>query len=300
MATYAITHLLLPASDELLLPTLLYREGDKKTALAIYVHGAGSSSIVRRPELTNTFAEQFQKCGIDFLAFNNRGAGYITKFDTVNGDTSFTGGMAYEAIADFHLDIAGIIDWAKSEGYDRIYLVGHSTGANKIVFELSHHKHEIVKGVCLIGGGDDIALQRSRYDAAEILQLESEIETAIKEEHGASLVPANLFKGDHPISWRSLRELTTPLSDYDMFPFGRCADGEVALSHISDIEQPILFIYGSNDFGTIIPVSEALALLASTAQTSKTVMIENGDHNLTGKEEQLAQIIAEWTTQLAV
>lgn len=37
--------------------------------------------------MTDTFGRLCNQHGLDFIAFNNRGAGYMTKFDTVQGQS---------------------------------------------------------------------------------------------------------------------------------------------------------------------------------------------------------------------
>src|SRR5690606_33078009 len=133
LSSFKLTHLNVIASDGAYLPALWYRSAaTQNKAVVVYTHGAGSASIIRNPERLNTIAETLTTNNIDFLAFNNRGSGYITKFDMADG-TSILGGMTYEKIGDFQLDIEGVFAWAKSEGYTDIYIAGHSTGANKIV-----------------------------------------------------------------------------------------------------------------------------------------------------------------------
>ena len=296
-----ITHLTINSMDNILLPSMLYTSKKINNTLAIFIHGAGSSSIVRRPALTNNLALSLNKKNIDFLTFNNRGAGYMTKFDNTNG-TTYLGGMAFERISDFHYDICGIISWAKKKGYNKILLIGHSTGANKIVYELSHYKQPLIVGTCLIGGGDDITLQRGRYSDFEISQLEKKIDNATKNAKGKELVSQGVFKGEHPMSWDSLKEIITPNSDYDMFPFARYDKENVKKSFqgISKIVVPTLIMYGSNDFGTIIPPKDAIKLLKSINDKFSVHLFYRADHNLTGRERDLSACIAEWFFNLEI
>lgn len=291
-----LRHILVQADDGVLLPALWYVAGG--TQVVIYVHGAGSSSIIRSPHMTDTFGRLCNQHGLDFIAFNNRGAGYMTKFDTVQGQ-SYMGGMAYEVIRDFVYDLSGVIKWAAQSGYDSAVLVGHSTGANKIVYGLSSRATYAlpVAGAVLLSGGDDVALQRSRYTAdtrEQIIKLSKEK----RQSSPRHLVPPEYFPGDHPISWRSLYELLSENGDYDMFPFKRApyAKGHVIMPfrQLKSIQQPVLLAYGSEDFGTIIPVRQALGLVTGYVPSLDTYELMGADHNFTGFEKNIVQYIVAW------
>lgn len=248
--------------------------------------------------MTDTFGRLCNQHELDFIAFNNRGAGYMTKFDTVQGQ-SYMGGMAYEVIRDFVYDLSGVIKWAAQSGYESAVLVGHSTGANKIVYGLSSRATYAlpVAGAVLLSGGDDVALQRSRY-AADTLEQIIQISKDKQRSSPRHLVPPEYFPGDHPISWRSLYELLSENGDYDMFPFKRApyAKGHVIMPfrQLKSIQQPVLLAYGSEDFGTIIPVRQALGLVTGYVPSLDTYELMGADHNFTGFEKNIAQYIVAW------
>lgn len=287
-----LSHFTIETTDGVLLPALRYSAHLRTNhAIMIYLHGAGSSSIIRNPTLTNTLAASLQTEDCDLLTFNNRGAGYITKFDTTSGQ-SFMGGMTYEKISDAVLDINAAIDWSISNGFSRIYLAGHSTGANKIVVWSQTQKCDRVRKLFLISGGDDITLQRSRYEPKAIRDLEAVLGASSPVEDNL-LVPEHLFPGKHPISRRSLRELITPDSDYDIFPFGRSHSKNAFNKFILAANKyKTICIYGSNDFGTGIPVDEALTILRQKNPKVDTYKIQDADHGFHGKENELSSLIA--------
>src|SRR3989338_3220498 len=117
--------------DDLLLPGLLFKSGSSKK-VAINLHGNGSSSIFY--DLNYLWQQQLVKSGIDVLMFNNRGAHIIKKFSKViDGEkVRIPYGTAYEKIKDCVIDINAAIGFLKKQGYSEFYLIGHSTGANKI------------------------------------------------------------------------------------------------------------------------------------------------------------------------
>ena len=294
MTSPILSHFLIPASDGTLLPSLLYKGGVVSKKLAVFVHGSGSSSIIRDPEILHSLAATLGAMGVDVLAFNNRGAGYITKFTNSDG-SSIVGGMAYELIEEFHLDISGVLDWAKQQHYTSLYLIGHSTGANKLAIEMSRYSSDIVKGVALLAGGDDVTLQRSVFNAARLGDMEQVMEKKIAEGKGRELM-SETFYATHPLSWRSFKELISRGGPYDVFPFGD-KDSLSDFSVLKKIKAPTLYVYGSNDFGTAVPPAEAVKRLQIELGANANI-IEGADHGFHGLRDELSGILANWISDI--
>ncbi|MCA9330133.1 alpha/beta fold hydrolase [Candidatus Saccharibacteria bacterium] len=273
------------------------RASKKQKSIAIFVHGAGNSNIISKGLLLSTLADSLQAKQHDLVAFNNRGSGYvgaIKRYDTEGAVAEKRmSGMAYERIAECIEDLDGIIDWAVNQGYDNVVLIGHSTGANKLVLyaNSSSTRLKYVQKLFLLAGGDDITLQNSWLeDSAAYLKTI----TSGAEQHGPqALVPEGQFYGGHPISYGSLVELLTEHSDYDIFPFGRYQKNRDDLfTHIRALTIPTIAIYGTRDFGTVVPVKDALEILRSVLPAIQTEHITNAEHDFWEHEQELAQIIA--------
>ncbi len=294
---FTLSHFLIATQDGLLLPSLLYSHNSLEKPLhkelVVLIHGAGSSSIIRRPSLSNTLASTLADKDVDLLTFNNRGAGYITKFDTTSGKT-ITSGMTYELITESSYDISAVVSWATEERYEKIHLVGHSTGANKVVIWATQEPNQLnsIASLVLVGGGDDVSLQRQRYSDHGLITTEKLLAQKNTDQQMAmSLVPD--FPGDHPISQRSLRELLMPGSDYDIFPFARSEDSG-SFKRFKAIQHPnIAAIYGANDFGTIVSPREAIERL-SRENTLSSYIIPDADHNFTLRERELSQVVTDY------
>lgn len=292
-----IEHVSFTTRDGVILYGLRYSLNNYSHKIAIYIHGAGSTSIIKNPNLNNELANQLSLSGVDLLMFDNSGAGYISKLRTVDNDDKHEarfGGMAYETIKSSLADIDGAIKWANSSGYKAIYLIGHSTGANKLCAFLSAKtRPSNVAKVFLLAGGDDIALQRQRYEENN-LDYQQILKTA-NQNNADELVPIKDFPGDHPISYKSLAELLTKYSDYDSFPFSdylKNPKDKQLFRQFKAIDLPIIVIYGSSDFGTIIEPSKAIDLLTKINRHAKGYLIKDADHNFKNHEKTLAKIIA--------
>jgi len=283
-------------SDRFKLYGLWYAAGASK-GLAIYIHGAGDSNILRKGELLVALAETLEPKNYDVMAFNNRGAGYVSrvkKYDEQGNEIDkVMSGMAYERIADCTKDIDAAIDWALENGYESIALIGHSTGANKAVIYANSGSSRLkyVAKLFLLSGGDDITLQNSRLSDPD--KYLSGVKAVVESGGANRIVPEDNFPGEHPITYGSLLELIEEHSDYDIFPFGRYDQANQKHFELyKKINIPTIVIYGSEDFGTVIEVDDALTLLSALNKQTTSISIKGADHGFTNKDKELAVAIA--------
>src|SRR5690606_23085943 len=108
----------------------------------------------------NMFGKQFTDNGIAYFPFNNRGANLIKSLTKVteNGEERVLYGTTYELIKECIFDINGAIEFLKEKGYEQFYLIGESTGANKIVVYNYYQPTNPVSKYILLSGGDDTGL----------------------------------------------------------------------------------------------------------------------------------------------
>ncbi len=110
------------------------------------LHGAGShfygSSIF--PGLLDTFAE----LGLAVLRVNTRGHDIVSTAASERGPKRLGG--AFEIVDDCRHDVAGWLDFLVERGLPRVAVVGHSLGAVKAIYALSHAPHEAARGVVAI------------------------------------------------------------------------------------------------------------------------------------------------------
>src|SRR5262245_22467603 len=123
-----------PTEDGLNLPGLLFEPQKKSKKAVIYLHGNGSSSVFYDEDEVNSLAQELNKKDVAFFPFNNRGAHYMKTFRVTNSaeESRQTYGTSYELIRDCIQDIDGAVAFVQSQGYEELYLMGISTGANKI------------------------------------------------------------------------------------------------------------------------------------------------------------------------
>lgn len=301
-------------SDHLLLPGLLYEPTNKTDRVAIYLHGNGSSSIFYGVKEMNIIGENLTKVGISFFPFNNRGAHWIKKLNRkVNEkEEKIPYGMTYELIKESVQDIDGAIAHLKTLGYKTFYLIGVSTGANKIVVyhyykslgkTRDQSKNQISKYV-LLSGGDDTGLyydMEFKKNKKKFFQVVERCKKEIAKGNGRKLVPGYILK-EPLISFQSLYDTINPDGDYNIFPFNEYINKlnlsrKPLFKEYKTINKKTLVVYGEFDeycFGDVPGYVDILKKECPDPKLFTFKIIKDADHGFTGKEKELAEVIGKW------
>lgn len=286
--------------DKLVLPGLLYEPAGKTKKALISLHGNGSSSAFYNVEQNNSIAKAVNGKGVAFFPFNNRGAHYVKRLRKSNSDEHIMAGTAYELIKDCIYDIDGAINYLKTLGYEEFYLIGFSTGANKICVYNYYKKHNQVSQYILAGGGDDTGIfhEIMGNDKFNSILLKSRQKT--KAGKGDELAPYEFMNGIY--SYQSILDILDPDGDYNTFPFSE-AMGKAKLSvrplfsYYKHINKPTLVVYGENDEYCYGDVRRCVKILKSVPKHISRFtyeIIKDADHGFHGKNKELAKIVADW------
>ncbi|HEV8660705.1 MAG TPA: alpha/beta hydrolase [Thermoanaerobaculia bacterium] len=280
------------ATDGVELSGLLYEPRRKTRRAAIFLHGTGGASIFDSKR-TNILAASFAENRIAYFPFNNRGAHLVRRLR--GRKKSIGGGMAWERIRDCVQDIDGAIRLLRSRGYRELYLIGHSTGANKIAVYDHYRRRNPIRRYILLGGGDDTGLM---YDQLGARRFRSVLERARERRTSDEFVDSSISK--LPMSWRSLYDTINPDGDYNVFPYLEIMRG-VRLSkrgrfrHVRGIRKPALVVYGDRDEWCYGDVPRCVEILADAAGPNfEFAVLEDCDHGFNGHEEELAELITRW------
>lgn len=289
-------------TDNLLLPGLLYEPEKKTNAVAIYLHGNGSSSVFYSVDKMNTIAEELTKQNIAFFPFNNRGAHYIKSLYQKKGDEEerMMYGTAYELIKECIYDIDGAIDYLKKLGYKTFYLIGISTGANKIILYHYYKPKNSVSKYILLSGGDDTGLYYQEMGKKKFYLALKKAKEAIKKGHGTKLIPKYLV--NYWFSYQALYDTLNPNGDYNIFPFNEYINNlklskKPLFKEYKTIDKPTLVVYGEFDefcYGKVPECVEILKKETTHLEKFTFKIIPNADHGFTDKEKELAGIVASW------
>ena len=273
---------------------LHYKTKGRTEKIIIHVHGMAGNFY------ENTFIESIasranEYC-IDFLSFNNRGHDYIADCErfTSDGLESFNGGGAYEVFSDCIYDIQGAIQWAVELGYTSIYLEGHSSGANKIVYAYDSicksHKSKI-KGIILISPCDDIGIFEAETDCKSRMDSFRLANEYISGLEGQKLMPLGTFF-DYLLSADTFVECFGNNSPLDMFPYRKDSLEGTAISMIS---LPVLVIFGNNGDYVLQDFTKVESMFNDVLKTNFSFkVIDGADHSYKECEIALATCITDW------
>jgi len=262
--------------DGLTLPGLLYQE-------------------TRNRPLASALARK----NISILYFNNRGAHIIKKLKVKRGrkETREWFGMAYEKIKECIEDIDGAISFLKKRGYRTFYLAGASTGANKICVYNFYKPRNDVKKHILLCGGDDVGIYYHMLGKSRFWKLLAEARRRIKARREKEIIKEML--PDDLLSYGGFFDIANPDGDYNIFPFYEVLR-KVRLStkplfrHFKSIKKPTLIIYGDRDEYAWGNVPKIVGILKNYQPGLDYRIIRGADHGFKNRENQLAEIVANW------
>lgn len=288
------------ASDGIVLPGLLYESKGKSDKVMISLHGNGSSSAFYNVEENNSMAEALNDKGVAFFPFNNRGAHYIKRLRKSGSSKHVMGGTAYELIKDCVYDIDGAIEYLKKRGYKEFYVMGFSTGANKICVYNHYKKVNPISKYILAGGGDDTGIYFDIMGRRKFAAILEKSKKQISLGKGNDFAPHTYMNSIY--SYQSICDMLDADGDYNTFPFLE-AMGKAKLStkplfrYYKSINKPTLVVYGENDEYCYGDVGKCLEILKSeTKHTSKFTfkIVNDADHGFHDKSVELAQLVASW------
>jgi pimeloyl-ACP methyl ester carboxylesterase len=283
-------------NDGLTLPGLFY-EAENSQEAAIYLHGNGSSSVFYSDDTREKQAKTLNSQSISYLLFNNRGAHYIKNLEVKEKKESKRFGMAYEKIKDCIQDIDGAISFLRKKGYTKFYLIGESTGANKIcVYHFYKPENEVSRYI-LLAGADDVGIYYTLLGRENFYKLLAQAKEKITQNKGeeimCELLPNEIF------SYAGFYDLAYPDGDYNVFPFLEVMQGEKLSTkklfrYFQSINKPTLVVYGEKDRYCYENVPRVVNVLKELQPSFVYKIIPNSDHVFSTHQNELAEVIVEW------
>src|SRR3989304_1815249 len=273
-------------SDNLSLYGLfLHSLGDR----VVFVNIHGTASNFYEEYYIEVFAKSFIKEGVSLLSTNNRGAGV---YDAYEGS-----GAATEKFEDCIIDIDAWVEFVIEKGYECIVLSGHSLGTEKVVYYMNHGKYaDRISAIILLSPSDSFGSHRV-LDGKDNTKIRRGIEKLlyesaelVKNGRGDVFLPRNTYGSRLGIMPKTPESLINflgsgskllealPLETNRLEAYGR-------------IKVPILVVIGDKKEYTALPIKDALALMSKENKNTKTVQIENCDHDFQGCEDKLSGII---------
>lgn len=270
---------------------------DKSTTTAIWLPGLTDTFYGNLP-LSQALAEGLNRHGISFAVFNTRGSAVAEseKVGPRNRRHKIWLGAAFEKFEDCVHDIKAMLSSMRGRGYGKIFLLGHSTGANKAVYYLSKTGGRGLSGVGLLGPISDIPGIKKGFGR----KLKVALTFAGKETRAGrdnNLIPAGLSAGG---LWSAKRLLSvaTAGKPEDTFPY---YDKKRRFYWASGANLPICVLIGGKDQHADRPVKEIYQRFQKEipAPFFSGEIIKNADHGFRGKEKGVAKVLLGWIERAA-
>lgn len=275
--------------DKLILHGAL-REPERKTKkLVLHIHGMAGNFYQNK--FLEDLAEKLTSSDWAFLSVNTRGHGHISeeKYDTKKERYTLIGNYN-EKFEDCVLDIKSWIDFAETQGFEKLVLQGHSLGCSKVVYYLSKTHDNRVDKLILLAPSDMIGITEKWKGHKEVLK---EAKSMIKEGKGKELLSKRLDEWYH-LTAKTYVNFGERGNSIDVFNIYDPKKPSISLARI---KLPILALVGSKDWCMVINPIKAMHILRDKAKSCTQfdiAVIEGANHGYDGKEDDMAQILIEW------
>ena len=129
---------------------VLFRQGEKRSADTVMIAITGIHGDFYSNPFYYNIGDTLNSGNIDFIyAQTNDAFGRIETVNVLTGKKE-TIGSWNERFSYTDEDIDAYLTFAEEEGYEHIILAGHSLGANKVIYYLSHNHDPRVEHVFLL------------------------------------------------------------------------------------------------------------------------------------------------------
>jgi pimeloyl-ACP methyl ester carboxylesterase len=239
-------------------------------SLAVFVHGMGSNFY--RSAFRKELMRQASGRGFAFLAFNNRGA---------------EAGVATERFSDCAQDIQAAVDFGVRRGFRDVFLIGHSTGCQKIAYYQTARRSPRVRALVLAAIGDDYAIARRELGRRFGYWL-AKARRLVAEGRGDALLPREACLGFSAARFLSVAERGR--AEADLF------DLEGPMRRFRRVRVPVLAVFPAREEYACMPVPRMAEIVRRTSAAPRcdTVIVPGADHGFHGAERATAARILRW------
>ncbi len=264
----------------------LYFGPSKPKNLYIYLHGLGGN-MLSHAELT----EKIVNSSAGVSVFNNRGAGLINGVKKVDlkKDSGYSyqkAGSAHEVFTECVDDIAGAIESAKKIGAKNIYLMGHSTGCQKIIYYLAKKKIDNIQGAILLAPMSDYP--SALIDKKASHKAEFYARKLVKAGRDHELLPENIWPS--LIDAQRYLSLYTPDSAEEIFTYASNQEPKL----LKKVKVPLLIVLAGDDQHRDRPVAEIADWFKINRRVDKIKIIKNSQHHFKGFTKNIVKEINSW------
>jgi len=248
----------------------------------VFVHGLGSNVFAHHNFLTPLAGKDTA-----VLFFNNRG--HDTVAGIRRGRRRKPGGKAHEIFTECVDDIQGAVNLLRKAKAKKIYLVGHSTGCQKIAYYLSQkNKQRKISGAALLCPISDYAGIKKFTPAKKLKRAQATARKLVTQKKPHDLLPKNIWP--ELIDAQRFLSLYTPESKEEIFPYAQPGKAPRALQKII---VPLLTMFAGNDEYRDRSIKEIAAWFKENVQSRhhSITIVPKARHSFKGKEAGVVRAI---------
>ena len=270
--------------DGLRLP-MVHFESSEKDICVVFVHGMCGTVIDNY--FTTVWADILNKENIGFIYAHNRG--HSIENDLLAKDGTYKRyGCMYEIFEECVYDIDLAIEVAKSKGYKRIILAGHSYGCNKVIYYYYKRKPDII-GIILASAPDMVGIHTLIQTKEDMNKLLEEAKENIDRGEPTKLLH-KMIEDYMYMSSQSYYNWYNKDSLLNNFP---TVFKEDKWEQFESINVPMLTFSGSNE-EDYYKQFDLLKEKAKNCPNFKYRIIEGSGHTYKSKEKETGDLIKDW------
>lgn len=271
-------------------------ESAKKETCVVCIHGMSGSIIENN--FAEVLGEELSKNDYGFLFGHNRGYGHINDIGTSEsqkdgGNKRRRIGATYEKFEESIFDIDLWLNKARELGYNKIILMGHSLGCNKVIHYLSTQNYSDISGAIMASPPDMVGLAKLEKYQPNYSEMLAEAKKNVGNNKPRKILNSILWDWYH-ISSQTFLDLFEDGCPADNLPLLRNPE---VFDEFSKIQIPILAFTGENDDIAIKTFEEDLGQIKSKAINCKsfeTTILKGANHMYDNKEVELARLLLSW------
>ncbi len=251
--------------------------GTAKPVAIIWIHG-NTSRFYDLPYMQ--IGREMAALGYTFITSNTHGQNACSTI-LEPGDEANAGSVCRERFEEIPLDLNAWIDMAIEEGFKAVVLVGHSFGANKVLYYQAERQDPRVLGVVSASGDIKWKAAPDQLALAEEMEAEGKADEVLPQLDAPWYrMSARTFLGRARIAQHVF-------------------DSRAETPYIAKITSPILAFYGSEEdwCGTAGDL-DLISRNARAAERVDTLTMEGADHVYWGKASVAARLIGDWVEDL--
>lgn len=254
---------------------------DYRDVCVIITNGTGGNIFENK--FLQVLGDELEAAKISYICAHNSGAFQIIDLPSKNKTRS---GVTFELFDNCLQDLQAYVDFAKSKGYKKIILGGHSYGCNKVVYYLYKNKCKDIDNYILLSPTD------TQYKRESEKQSEEELTKICN-----NYISLNKEQDIMPILYDSYNFFTAKsYMDYINNPHHRnlpVYQDVKDFKQLKSIKINGLFVMGELDTFAKRDATNHLKVILenSNNKQNKIKVIKGARHNFDGKETELSKAI---------